>query len=85
MYVFQMNELPTPGFMSESIEALGIGTYKDIATCTPSTPLITAINMFVDKRISALPVIDKQGKVVDIYAKFDVIVSSRGCFSGSLV
>jgi CBS-domain-containing membrane protein len=37
--------------------------------------LIEALNIFVEKRISALPVVDENGKVVDIYAKFDVIVS----------
>lgn len=39
------------------------------------TPLITAINFFVSKRISALPILDDDGRVIDIYAKFDVIVS----------
>ena len=38
------------------------------------TPLIKALTIFVDHRVSALPIIDKDGKVVDIYAKFDVIV-----------
>ena len=42
---------------------------------TADTPLIEAINTFVEKRISALPIVDKEGKVTDIYAKFDVIVS----------
>ena len=28
---------------------------------------------FLSKRVSALPVVDGQGRVVDIYAKFDVI------------
>ena len=63
--------------MEKTLEELKIGTFSDIATTTRDTPLITAINQFVSKRISALPVIDKDtGKVVDIYAKFDVIVSS---------
>ena len=31
--------------------------------------------MFVNHRISAVPVVDAEGKVVNIYAKFDVIVS----------
>lgn len=38
-------------------------------------PLIEALNIFVSKRISALPVVDENGKVVEIYSKFDVIVS----------
>ena len=42
----------------------------------PSTPLIQAINAFVEKRISALPIVDNNGRVIDLYAKFDVIVSS---------
>ena len=42
---------------------------------TTKTPLIKALNMFVERRISALPVCDSDGKVVNIYAKFDVIVS----------
>lgn len=43
---------------------------------TPTTTLITAINLFVEKRISALPVVDECGRIIDLYAKFDVIVSS---------
>ena len=29
--------------------------------------------MFVERRVSALPIISSTGEVVDIYAKFDVI------------
>jgi CBS-domain-containing membrane protein len=29
----------------------------------------------VERRVSALPIIDPEGRLVDIYAKFDVIVS----------
>ena len=41
------------------------------------TPLIRALNLFLDRRISALPVVDNEGRAVDIYAKFDVIVSGK--------
>jgi len=44
---------------------------------TPDTPLISAINLFVGRRISALPIVDAENRVIDIYAKFDVIVSIR--------
>ncbi len=43
------------------------------------TPLITALNIFVEKRISALPIVDEEGRVKEIYAKFDVIVSIILC------
>ena len=31
--------------------------------------------MFVENRVSALPIVDENNRVIDIYAKFDVIVS----------
>ncbi|XP_064463420.1 5'-AMP-activated protein kinase subunit gamma-1-like isoform X2 [Ornithodoros turicata] len=66
-------ELPHPSYLDQSLRELRIGTYENIATTKPSTPLIVALNQFIERRVSALPVVDDQGKVVDIYAKFDVI------------
>ncbi|XP_032241441.1 5'-AMP-activated protein kinase subunit gamma-1 isoform X3 [Nematostella vectensis] len=68
-----MQELKMPDFMYKTLEDLGIGTYKCVATVSPSTPLIRVLHMFSEKRVSALPVVDDKGVVVDIYAKFDVI------------
>jgi 5'-AMP-activated protein kinase regulatory gamma subunit len=31
------------------------------------------LHQFVERRVSALPVVDKRSKVVDVYSKFDVI------------
>lgn len=72
LYLY-MHDLPQPAYMERSISELGIGTYNNIATARPNTPLVVALNIFVEKRISALPIIDDTGKVVDVYAKFDVI------------
>lgn len=68
-----MCEMPKPAFMKQSLGELGIGTYHDIAFIHPDTPIIKALNIFVERRVSALPVVDESGKVVDIYSKFDVI------------
>ncbi|XP_065887809.1 5'-AMP-activated protein kinase subunit gamma-1-like isoform X2 [Dysidea avara] len=62
-----------PTFMDKSLRELGIGTYNNIATATRDTPLIVALKIFAERRISALPIVDECGVVVDIYAKFDVI------------
>ncbi|XP_075751196.1 uncharacterized protein LOC119188214 isoform X5 [Rhipicephalus microplus] len=66
-------ELPHPSYLDQTLRELKIGTYENIATTKPSTPLIVALNQFIKRRVSALPVVDDRGKVVDIYAKFDVI------------
>ncbi|XP_031236058.1 5'-AMP-activated protein kinase subunit gamma-2 isoform X2 [Mastomys coucha] len=68
-----MSDMPKPAFMRQNLDELGIGTYHNIAFIHPDTPIIKALNIFVERRISALPVVDESGKVVDIYSKFDVI------------
>ncbi|XP_072297624.1 5'-AMP-activated protein kinase subunit gamma-1-like isoform X2 [Eucyclogobius newberryi] len=68
-----MREMPKPAFMKQSLGELGIGTYREIAFIHPDTPIIKALSIFVEKRVSAVPVVDEAGKVVDIYSKFDVI------------
>uniref|UniRef100_A0A673INB1 5'-AMP-activated protein kinase subunit gamma-1-like n=1 Tax=Sinocyclocheilus rhinocerous TaxID=307959 RepID=A0A673INB1_9TELE len=66
-------EMPKPAFMKQKLEELSIGTYSNIAFIHPDTPIIKALSIFVERRVSALPVVDESGKVVDIYSKFDVI------------
>ena len=68
---------PPKAFTTYSIGQLGLGTYKNIATISHDTPLIIVLNIFVERRISALPVTDERGKVVDIYSKSDVINLAR--------
>ncbi|KAL1006439.1 hypothetical protein UPYG_G00072430, partial [Umbra pygmaea] len=66
-------EMPKPAFMKQNLEELTIGTFHNIAFIHPDTPVIKALNIFVERRVSALPVVDESGRVVDIYSKFDVI------------
>jgi len=41
------------------------------------TALIEVLNLFVSRHVSSLPVVDQQRRVLDVYAKFDVIVSQN--------
>ncbi|XP_031465198.1 5'-AMP-activated protein kinase subunit gamma-1 isoform X1 [Phasianus colchicus] len=66
-------EVPKPEFMARTLEELQIGTYSNIAVVNTSTPIYVALGIFVQHRVSALPVVDDSGRVVDIYSKFDVI------------
>ncbi|XP_033762249.1 5'-AMP-activated protein kinase subunit gamma-1-like isoform X3 [Pecten maximus] len=72
LYLY-INELPKPSYMQKTLKELNIGTYDNVVTANTDTPLYKALNMFVEHRISALPVLDANGRVVNIYAKFDVI------------
>lgn len=67
-----------PSYMKKTLADLKdagarIGTYGDIHTVRQDTPVIKALHMFVENRVSALPIVDDKNKVIDIYAKFDVI------------
>ena len=65
-----------PSYLLKTLRELPqIGTYENIAVATTSMPLIQALTMLIERRISALPIVDKKNKVIDVYAKFDVIVS----------
>ncbi|XP_032593039.1 uncharacterized protein LOC6564447 isoform X3 [Drosophila grimshawi] len=68
-----INALPKPAYMEKSLRDLKIGTYDNIETADESTSIITALKKFVERRVSALPLVDSEGRLVDIYAKFDVI------------
>lgn len=61
--------------MRKTLRELKIGSYDNIETATEDTTIITALHKFVERRVSALPMVDSEGRLVDIYAKFDVIVS----------
>ncbi|XP_056418200.1 5'-AMP-activated protein kinase subunit gamma-1 isoform X2 [Hyla sarda] len=68
-----MSEMEKPSFVTQTLRELKIGTYDNIAMVQPNTPVYVALGIFVQRRVSALPVVDDSGRVVDIYSKFDVI------------
>lgn len=68
--VIQMCEMPKPAFMKQTLGELGIGTYHEIAFIHPDTPIIKALNIFVERRVSALPVVDESGKIRNIASDY---------------
>ncbi|XP_004674341.1 PREDICTED: 5'-AMP-activated protein kinase subunit gamma-3 isoform X1 [Condylura cristata] len=65
--------LPRPSFLSRTIQDLGIGTFRDLAVVLETAPVLSALDIFVDRRVSALPVVNEAGQVVGLYSRFDVI------------
>ncbi|XP_075213258.1 SNF4/AMP-activated protein kinase gamma subunit isoform X1 [Lycorma delicatula] len=68
-----INDLPKPSYMNKTLNELRIGTFENIETASPDTSIILALKKFVERRVSALPMVDEEGRLVDIFAKFDVI------------
>ncbi|XP_053327150.1 5'-AMP-activated protein kinase subunit gamma-3 [Spea bombifrons] len=65
--------LPRPRFMRRTIQELGIGTFRDIAVVQDTSTVYSALEIFVERRVSALPVVNESGQVVGLYSRFDVI------------
>ena len=66
----------------------GIGSYVDptnekaegnplypLATATLKTTVFDVVHMFSERGISAVPIVDGKGKVINLYETVDVIVS----------
>ncbi|XP_044888700.1 5'-AMP-activated protein kinase subunit gamma-3 [Mauremys mutica] len=65
--------LPRPRFLQRTIQELGVGTFRDVAKVLETAPVYMALETFVDRRVSALPVTNEAGEVVGLYSRFDVI------------
>lgn len=50
--------------------------YDPIATATLTSPVYDVVHMFSQRGISAVPILDEEGVVVNLYETVDVIVSS---------
>ena len=63
-----------PAYMNFNLEEVDVGTYSNIELITLDAKVIDAMRKLVERRVSALPVVDENGKLVDIYSKFDIFV-----------
>eukprot|EP00062_Callorhinchus_milii_P027419 gi/632990695/ref/XP_007884286.1/ PREDICTED: 5'-AMP-activated protein kinase subunit gamma-1-like [Callorhinchus milii] len=66
-------KLPRASFMSKTLRELSIGTYRHVAVVEATSPVYKALELFVARRVSALPVVNQEGKVVNLYSRFDAI------------
>jgi len=64
-------EPPNP-ILSCTIGSLGIGTYDHVVTVLADTPLIVVLELLAARKISAVPIVDEHGVVIDVYSKSDV-------------
>uniref|UniRef100_A0A7S0ZJK5 CBS domain-containing protein n=1 Tax=Timspurckia oligopyrenoides TaxID=708627 RepID=A0A7S0ZJK5_9RHOD len=55
-----------------SISELGIGTYGELASVSYSEKVWVALELMSSRRVSALPVVDEHGMILDEYTRLDV-------------
>lgn len=59
----------------------GDNPFHPISTASLTTPVFDVVHMFSERSISAVPIIDDEGIVVNLYETVDVIVRSHILFS----
>lgn len=60
---FQGSMIPKPRFLQKRIHEVAIGTFKQIATVQETASVYDALTIFVERRVSALPVVNEQGSL----------------------
>ena len=64
-----------------SPQSLSDNPYYPIATASMDSKVIDVVHTFSQNSISAVPIIDEDGVVVNLYETVDVIVGSYGCLA----
>jgi 5'-AMP-activated protein kinase regulatory gamma subunit len=63
--------------LQQTLEELDIGTYTSIITATKDTPLIKILDLLAERNISAVPIVDHQEIVQDVYSNSDITYTAR--------
>ncbi|KAK0076321.1 hypothetical protein PV326_010873 [Microctonus aethiopoides] len=72
--IIRIQELPKSSFVNKTLDELRIGTYENMQIVTENTRIILVLKKFVFQQISAVSVVDENGKLVNICCcKTDVI------------
>ncbi|KAK0720453.1 hypothetical protein B0H67DRAFT_484809 [Lasiosphaeris hirsuta] len=64
--------------LKKPVGELGLGTYTNMATATMSSSVLDVIHLMVKHNISAVPIINKDYKLLNVFEAVDVIPCIRG-------
>lgn len=64
--------------LRKPLRDLKIGTYVNLATGTMDSPVIEIIQQLVTRSISSVPILDKEGTVMNLFEAVDVIALIKG-------
>lgn len=56
----------------------GVGTYGNLATAYMDTPVMDVIHLLVKRNISCVPIVDRDGTVLNVFEAVDVITLIKG-------
>lgn len=64
--------------LKKSIRDIRLGTYKNLATASMTSSVLDAVKLMVVHNISCVPIVDKSGKVLNVFEAVDIIPCIKG-------
>ncbi|KAK3297586.1 uncharacterized protein B0H64DRAFT_372928 [Chaetomium fimeti] len=64
--------------LKKSVRELGLGTYTNLETADMNSSVLDVIHLMVKHNISAVPILDKDNKVLNVFEAVDVIPCIKG-------
>lgn len=76
-YMCSFLSMDTISIFNLSIIDLKIGTYKNVVTAKNNDSVFNVMDLFSKHGVSAVPIVDDDGVVVDVYSRYDVVYLVR--------
>lgn len=64
--------------LKKTVREINLGTYKNLATTTMNSSVLDVIQLMVKYNISAVPILDRHGHVMNVFEAVDVIPCIKG-------
>jgi CBS domain-containing protein len=64
--------------LKKSVREIDLGTYANLATSTMNHSVLDVIHLMVKYNISAVPIVDRENKVLNVFEAVDVIPCIKG-------
>ncbi len=64
--------------LKKPVGEIGLGTYTNLATATMNSSVLDVIHLMVKNNISAVPIVDSDNKLLNVFEAVDVIPCIRG-------
>lgn len=63
--------------LNKTLKEIGIGTYGPLATARLNAPVIELVHQFMARRVAAVPIVDEEGTVLNVFENNDVLALLR--------
>jgi len=64
--------------LRKPLKDLNMGSFSNLSTASMDTPVMDVIHMLVKKNISSVPILDKDGYVLNVFEAVDIITLIKG-------